>query len=244
MKARILHRGFRPRNIAKLAMGLFAVLGFGMLIVGGVLLTSSWDLLASGARAEGRVIDLEYRRSDDGGSYYPVVRFRSAGGEEITLRSRVGTSPPAFSEGEAVTVLYDPRDPYAGKIDSFSQLWFGPLMLGLMGSIFGGIGGGYWGWRYLRGRRDAWLDRRGERITARILDAGPDRSLSANGQSPWRIRAQWQDPLGEAVYVFNSRALWFDPAPFLKDDEIGVLIDRRNPRRYKFDLSALPQQED
>ena len=223
-------------------MGLFAVVGFATLIAGGVLVKSTWALLATGERAEGRVIELEYRRSDDGGSYYPVVRFRSAGGEEITFRSSFGTSPPAFSEGEAVTVLYDPRNPYAGKIDSFSQLWLGPLILGLLGGVFGGIGG-YWGWRYLRGRQDAWLDRRGERITARILDVGLDRGLSVNGQRPWRIRAQWQDLLGEAVYVFNSRALWFDPAPFLKDDEIGVLIDRRNPGRYKFDLSALPQQE-
>ena len=109
-----------------------------------------------------------------------------------------------------------------------------------MGLVFAGIGIGYWAWRLTVRRRDSWLDRRGRRIAARIVDIGLDNSQSMNGQSPWRIRAQWQDPVSRDVYVFNSRAIWFDPAPFVSGKEIGVLIDRKDPGRYKLDLSFLP----
>jgi len=243
MKARILHRGFAPIDAVKATMTVFAVLGLGMLIGGGVFLKSTSDFMATAQRAEGRVIDLEYRRSGEGGAYYPVVRFRGASGEEVTFRSRVGKRPPGYSQGDPVVVLYDPLDPSEAKVESFFELWFGALILGILGSLFGGIGGGYWGWKLLLRRRDAWLDRHGEWITARIVDIYLDDFASVNSQKPWRIRAQWQDPLGTAVCVFTSRILWFDPGPFLKDQEIGVLIDRRDPQRYKFDLSSLPQQE-
>jgi len=243
MKARILHRGFGPINSLKVTMAVFAVLGLAMLIGCGALVKSNQDFLATAQSAEGRVIDLVYQSSGEGGAFYPMVRFRSADGREVTFRSRVGRNPASYAVGDPVMVLYDPQNPSDAMVESFFRLWFGPLMLSIVGSLFGGIGWGYWGWAYRQYRRDAWLDRHGNRISARVVDVGLDQGLSRQGAKPWRIRAQWQDPLGQGVYVFHSRPLWFDPKPFLKDDEIGVLIDRRNPQLYKFDLSSLPQQE-
>lgn len=241
MRARILHRGLGPRITLKLVMGAFAVLGLGMLLGTIILFHSTAAFLAGARSAPGVVTELEYRRDSDGGTYYPLVRFRGPDGRDLVFRGQVGSSPPAYARGEAVTVLYDPATPENARIDGFFQLWFGPLILGGLGLVFGGIGLGYWTWRLLTARRDAWLERHGARITARIVDVGLDGSLAMNGQSPWRIRAQWQDPLGDEVFVFNSRAIWFDPAPFLTGEEIGVLIDRRNPGRYRLDLSFLPE---
>ena len=241
MRARILHRGLGPGVTLKLVMGVFTLLGLGMILGTIILFHSTAAFLAAAETAPGVVTDLEYRRDSDGGTYYPLVRFRGPEGRELVFRGQVGSSPPAYARGEAVTVLYDPAAPETARIDGFFQLWFGPLILGGLGLVFGGIGLGYWGWRLVLARRDTWLERHGARITARVVDVGLDRSLAMNGQSPWRIRAQWQDPLGTGVFVFNSRAIWFDPAPFLAEEEIGVLIDRRDPRRYKLDLSFLPE---
>ncbi len=44
-----------------------------------------------------------------------------------------------FDIGEAVAVLYDPSHPRDARIDSFFQLWFAPLIPGL---VFTAVGGG------------------------------------------------------------------------------------------------------
>lgn len=244
MRAQMLQRAIVHRKITNIAMTLFAVVGIGMLVRGGFLAKSTLDFSAVAESAEGQVVDVEYHRSTKHRSYHPVVRFRSANGEEINFTFEDARRPSIYSRGDVVTVLYDPQAPHGARIDSFLQLWFGATSLGIMGGVLSGVGIGYWGWKVRRTRQDAWLDRHGERISARIVDIWPDTdySISRQGRHPWRIRAQWQDPMAQVVYVFNSRNLWFDPAPFLRDKNIDVIIDRRNPGRYKIDLSLLPQE--
>ena len=70
------------------------------------------------------------------------MRFVTPAGEAVEFTGSVGSSPAAFEVGEAVAVLYDPADPQDARIDSFFQLWFGPLILGFLGLVFTAIGGG------------------------------------------------------------------------------------------------------
>jgi hypothetical protein len=114
-------------------------------------------------------------------------------------------------------------------------------MLGVMGLMFGGMGGGYWIWHLARLRRNSWLQRHGRPVDADIVDIGVDRSLRVNRRSPWRITAQWLDPTGDRIYLFTSDEIWFDPEPFVDGDKIPVLIDPQNPNRYRMDLSFLPE---
>jgi hypothetical protein len=186
---------------------------------------------------------LEYQRSgsDGGGSYYPVIEFRTVRNEAVVFRGSVGSNPPSFRRGEQVRVLYDPTTPEIAKIDSFFQLWFLPLVLGVMGLTFGGAGGGYWAWYLAKLRRGSWLQGHGRPVDADIVDIGVDRSLTVNGRSPWRITAQWLDPSGDKLHLFKSDHIWFDPEPFVDGDKIRVLIDPQNPDRYSIDLSFLPE---
>ena len=240
MAVRVFHRGIGPRILWKAFMGIFAVLGLGMLTGAALMFHSTTNFVARTEAASGVVTDLEYRRGSDGPTYYPVIRFRGPTGQDVFFKGRVGSNPARYARGETVTVLYDPETPEKARIDSFFQLWFGPLVLGGLGAVFGGIGCGYWSWRLIMSRRDSWLEHHGQRITAEIVDIGLDHSRAMSGQSPWRIRAQWRHPLSNDVYVFNSRATWFDPTPFVTGKEIDVLIDRTDPSRYMLDLSVLP----
>lgn len=240
MRIRVLHRSFVRAHLVTILMGAFALIGTAMLVGGGVLVHDNMKVLATASRAEGSVVALEHRRGGEGGgTYVPVVMFRTEHGEEITFRGTVATNPPAFRTGETVRVLYDPDMTVPPRIDSFWQLWFGTVILGILGSVFGGIGWGYWGSKIAGRRLEAWLDRHGRRIEAEVVDVGLDRAFSFNHQSPWRIRAQWHDETGGELYLFNSRALWFDPEPFLHGGRITVLIDPDDPRRYKMDLAGL-----
>jgi hypothetical protein len=94
------------------------------------------------ARADGVVIDLIVSRDSDSETYHPRVRFTTAKGQSLEFTSSVGSRPPGFDIGEHVTVLYDPADPEDASIDSFFQLWFGALILGVLGSVMVVGGGG------------------------------------------------------------------------------------------------------
>ena len=131
-----------PRRPSVL-IGVFFLVGLGMLGGAGYLVVDTRRDIAAGVSADGRVIDLIAERDSDGDDmYYPRVRFVTAAGEPVEFTGSVGSSPAAFDIGEAVAVLYDPADPGDARIDSFFQLWFGPLILGFLGFIFTTVGGG------------------------------------------------------------------------------------------------------
>jgi hypothetical protein len=225
---------------------IFGVVGIVLLGVSAWLTVRSLDLTANGLRAEGSVIRLqrEYSRNSDGQGrylYYPIVRFGTDAGEDIEFRGSTGTSSPSYRRGERVTVLYLPQSPQDARIDSFGGLWAGPLITGAMGILFTMIGGGFWFVRARRAKLEEWMRMNGRPVEADYTGVYRDTSFKVNGRSPWRITAQWQDPAGRKLHVFESKHLWFDPEPFVEDDRITVLIDPRNPKRHVFDLSFLPE---
>jgi hypothetical protein len=74
-------------------------------------------------------------------SYAPVVRFRH-GAQQIQFSDSVASNPPAYHVGETVNVLYLESDPYDAKIESFTSLWFLPMLFGGIGTIFLAVGAG------------------------------------------------------------------------------------------------------
>jgi hypothetical protein len=86
-------------------------------------------------RVPGTVVEL--RRDDD--AYYPIVKFVTSEGEEITLVANWGANPSPYGLGEQVTVMYPPGDPRSGRVDSFA--WYGiPLLIaGLISLVHGAV---------------------------------------------------------------------------------------------------------
>ncbi len=62
-----------------------------------------------------------------------------------------------------------------------------------------------------------------------------------NGQSPFRIVTQWQDPATATIHLFRSDNLWFDPTDHIPGESINVYIRPDNPKRYWVDTSFLPK---
>ncbi|MFH1267234.1 MAG: DUF3592 domain-containing protein [Planctomycetota bacterium] len=84
-------------------------------------------LFASTAlRAEGVVTDVVWGDED---ADLAKVEYKVAG-KTFEIQSEIATSPAAFRVGETVTVLYQLGKPEKGRIDSFSQRWLMPLIIG------------------------------------------------------------------------------------------------------------------
>jgi len=67
--------------------------------------------------------------------YYPVFEFKDLQGIKRRLRSSTGSSPPSYSIGAEVQVLYSRDDPASAKIDSFRDLWFTPVLASTLGAL-------------------------------------------------------------------------------------------------------------
>ena len=92
-------------------------------------------LLARADRAAGTVVELRHGGGDS--TYRPVVNFRTAQGQTVTFVTSWGTSPPAYSKGDQVTVLYHAATPDKAEIEGFLSQWLGTLILAGLTTVFG-----------------------------------------------------------------------------------------------------------
>jgi hypothetical protein len=87
------------------------------------------NVLHSGERSQGSVVDHEKRQSDDGTTYRPVFKFVDHNGVEHVITSNSGWSAPHPPLGTKVRVRYHRQNPVNAYIESFYHLWFWPLVL-------------------------------------------------------------------------------------------------------------------
>jgi hypothetical protein len=128
-------------------LGLLLLAGGGVFVVVGLRYRRSGRALErDGVVASAEVLDLAYLRprptaDPQSGLFHPVVRFRTAAGEEVTATSGTGANPAPVLPGRTVRVRYDPADPrrveLATPLHGTSTL--GCLLLGV-GSALAGCG--------------------------------------------------------------------------------------------------------
>lgn len=231
-----------PTLVLKFVRIFLAVAGLVVLGVSLWLYQSTSRFIADASRAPGVVIDIERSRSSDNSStYYPVVRFTSADGVERTFVPSWGSSSPRYQRGQAVQILYTPARPEEAEIEDFVSLWLLPLVLGLVGGVFLLFGGGMIAFDMVFRRRKRILQTSGQLILADFTSVERNGSLEVNGQLPWRIMCQWQNPVTGKLHVFASDNIWFDPTGYVTQKQINVRIDPKNPKRHWMDTSFLPE---
>lgn len=65
----------------------------------------------------------------------PVVEY-PVRGKPFTIQGAVSSSPPAYTVGERVSVLYRPRNPSVARINTFTECWLFPLAFTAFGTVF------------------------------------------------------------------------------------------------------------
>ena len=65
-----------------------------------------------------------------------TIEFEDATGarQQGTIDAGAGKIP--YEVGQRVPIWYDPKQPSAIRIDSFTELWGGPLLIGVLGASF------------------------------------------------------------------------------------------------------------
>lgn len=219
---------------------VFLTIGTAMLAGAIYLYLDKQTFLEKAEVAQGKVVEMLSSRSNNSIMYRPVFEFTTKDGQKIEFTSSVSSNPPSYSEGESVEILYDPSNPNKADINGFSSLYLGPLILGILGTVFFLIGFLIILFGYLKQKKSQYLLNNGKRISTKFENVQLNTNLSVNGRNPFQICSQWLDTTTNELYVFKSDNIWFDPTDFIKTEEIKVMIDPNNPKKYFMDISFLP----
>jgi hypothetical protein len=125
---------------ARIATPILLIAGLGVVALGMHLARTTFLLKSAGERTQGTVLFLELKTTLHGSTYYPVVRFSTPEGASVEFRDAMGSSPPAYREGDPVNVLYFRNLPEGtATIDRGMLDWVAPGVLCVLGSLLAGI---------------------------------------------------------------------------------------------------------
>lgn len=114
------------------------VIGLGLLACSYGFYHHSRNFLAICSRADGTIVEnVSHSDSDNNLTYAPRFSFQTPDGTTHTLLSSSSSSPPSYSVGEHVQVLYMPDKPGDAILNSYSELWLGT-------TVFAVLAGGAW----------------------------------------------------------------------------------------------------
>jgi len=109
--------------------GCLALPGIVCLTVGFVWYQNTRSFVQTAEHAEGTVTELVERLgNEDDTTYSPVVEFTDCFGQQREYRSSISSSPPDFSVGDKVPILYDKNNPDSVKINHWLYLYWVPLL--------------------------------------------------------------------------------------------------------------------
>lgn len=235
-------------KVIKIIKYVFTFIGIAMLTGTLFMYKSTNEFLEISISSEGTVIDLLASRSSSSSNnsitFQPLVQFTEKKGNNIEFLSSTSSNPPSYSVGEKIEIIYNPESPNKAKIKSFFSIWGGVTIVGSLGFIFFIIGGSIFLFDKKKSKLLKYLKQNGTRIDADFQNVKINRSLTVNGQNPFQIISQWQNPTTSKLHIFSSDNIWFDPSNFITTGKIKVLIDKKNPKKYWVDLSFLPEVKD
>ncbi|MDZ7627412.1 MAG: DUF3592 domain-containing protein [Parvularculaceae bacterium] len=223
---------------------IFSVIGWSLLAGAFFLAVQADEARREWIRVDGEIVDFT-----DGETDAPIVEYVAPNGSRSRITGKISSSPRAGQVGDRVPVLINPDDPEITRLGTPLELWFAPGLLGAIGGVFviiGALSGGAIGAGRLPGqlseRRLQALRETGERVMARVTGVmAVGAGAASRTPAHWRLEAQALNPEAGAPAVYISQPIKIDPAPYVKvGDEVGVYVDRDNPKIYAFDFSMLP----
>ncbi len=132
---------------SKLGKGIglfFMFCGLIMLGVTAYIFYGNYQFAQTAVPVVGKVVDFSTHESsdDDGGTttmYTSIFEYEYEG-QTYTHYGEISSSSPDYDLGEEVEVLVDPELPNKALVNAFWDRWFTIVLLGIMGSIFTGMG--------------------------------------------------------------------------------------------------------
>jgi hypothetical protein len=125
---------------------IFGGIGVVLLVIAFFLYTARQEFIGTAISAEGVVAGFEKRAGSSSSAsrrtyvYAPIVRFTDSSGKQVTFAASAAGSGSDLQKNDVVEVLYNPVDSQDAKIATTFHLWAAPIVVGVIGVIFFGVG--------------------------------------------------------------------------------------------------------
>lgn len=115
-----------------------------------------------------------------------------------------------------------------------------PVIFCLLGGIFVLIGGCFLVWVWRKKQKIREVIEGGNSVNAIVSQIVMDSGVEINGQNPYRVICQYQDPQG-TLHIFRSGDIMFNPGD-LTGKYVRVYVEAGNLDHYYVDIdSILPE---
>jgi hypothetical protein len=126
-------------NIAFRIMGIAArltlALGAVCLLLGAYLATQTLNFTQDAQRTTGTVVRYYENRQDGRTEYRPVIRFTTTAGDIVSTTEQLPSSSKRFEIGARVPVQYPFGQPMKARVATFTDLWLGAAVAGVVGVL-------------------------------------------------------------------------------------------------------------
>jgi hypothetical protein len=218
---------------------IFAIVGIVMLYQALGWTLTQYDFVTNSDTTEGRVVELVERKSDKGYLYAPRVEFISKENETVTFISGLYSNPARYREGQAVPVRYSQTNPQGAEIDSFFVIWFGSILMWILGLAFAGTGIILVMQTFIRNSIIKGLEVSNRQIDAKITEIKRS-SFGRKNRHPYIIYAEYEE--GGNVHTFKSDPVPYDPTDMIKSPTIKVIVHLSDLKKYYVDVDSALQE--
>jgi len=111
------------------------VLGLPFLLFGLKGLYQVNKFVARGEQAVGIIVEMK-KGSSILSKYHPRIRFQTKKGKTVEFSPGNGSNPPMYEVNDHVSVVYNPDYPNYAVINSFIEIWLGPVIYAGLGLLF------------------------------------------------------------------------------------------------------------
>jgi hypothetical protein len=217
-------------KVLVLVGGFFLALGSLFTVIFAGRIPGDLAIAATGREITARVLSAELDRSTRINGRHPTeVRFAYTIDGEVheTSSSAVDQRLAALFPGQQVVVEVAPFYPAWARVSGTTRSWTG--YFGLFTVLFPAIGALLLLMAVRSRRRAIRAFVRGEPTVAKVVYAGPDRSVEINGRHPFQV--VWQFQVDGTTYEGSVSSMdVFLIQPLSRASELVVLYDRDDPR--------------
>ena len=220
----------------KILFFVFLIMGLAFLITGIAICFNIFNY-DNKEMTTARIVAIITDRDYDGDvSHDTIVSYTVDGREyESNLNAYSGT----YYEGKDIEIYYDKNNPLQISTKTKDLLF---LMFPGFGLIFFCVGA----IPLIISEKKKLLNKRlvneGTRINTTFVEAELNTSYHVNGNNPYRIICEWNNPSDGKKYLFKSENIWFDPNETISENNMNtfpVYVDMEDMKKYYIDVSDL-----
>lgn len=228
------------QKILILVPGAFLIAGIGMLIGGIFLLMSTLRFKETAVEIPGEITRIDGAYDNDGDEHYSVFVSYEYNGERYE-NVRLNSYSSSMYEGKKISLYCDPESPR--HIQAGSMLYFAPVFLLAMGTVFALVGGGILIPTIITVSNRKKIREQGISIYATVEEIVYDTSIAVNGRHPYAIYCTYRDDYKDVTYRFKSGELWSDPsAVFPVGSMIEVKVDANDYSKYYVNVDEMEKK--